>query len=149
MDNLDKPTFGMFRAVATTEDALDMTKEEFLEYIKSYDEKLLKFKEGMQPTWFYFRSLGYKEVMKFGEEAGMTTNAAAVDVFLKTFVGLAKGEGKMKTLSVILAENPEFTGDDAIGNIVADVYGFDALVSLGVGSYMASFIGKKNKRSLV
>lgn len=149
MESLDKSIFSKFRTVNLKDEGVDMTEEEKVEYLKTLDESKLKFKEGYSPTWFYFKSMTYKEVISFGEDTTTTMNYKAVEAFRTTFIGVGKGNGKLKTVQELLDENPEFSGPDAIANLITDAVGFEVLVSLGMSSISSSFLGKKNKRSLV
>lgn len=149
MDSLDKQTFKGLRVVSISDENLDMTQDEKLKYIGSRDESDLKFKEGTAPVWYYFKSMTYKEVMEFTDDSSKSTNLKAIELFIRNFIGVSRGEGKIKTKEELLSENSEFQGPEAIANLFVDQIGFDSLVVLGTMAFNLNYLGKKNKRSLV
>lgn len=148
MDNMDKSTFGKLKVASPNDEVLDMTKEEREAYIVSRDNDSLKIKSGEEPLWFYFKPMTYKEVVALSEDGTKTFNLKAVETFKSTFIGVSRGSGEFKSTEKLLAENPDFSGEDAILNMMIDVVGFDGLVALGMMSYNSSYLGKKKKRSL-
>ena len=149
MDNLDKSTFGKLKVVSPNDEALDMTKDERAAYIISADNDSLKIKEGEEPLWFYFKPMTYKDVVALTEDSTKTANFKAVEAFKLTFLGVSRTNGEIKSIEKLLSENPDFSGEDAILNMMIDVVGFDGLVALGHMSLYSSYLGKKKKRSLV
>lgn len=151
MNDLKTNTFGTFRTIIPSDTALDMTKEEILEYLSKLDESLIKVKEGEEPTWVHFKALKYKEYIEFTECKDKTYNLIAIEVFKRTFLGMSKGNGEIKKASEILAKHPEFAVDieDGMANLFVEIYGFDSLVVAGQCSLASSNLGKKNKASLV
>lgn len=148
MDNMNKSTFGKLKVASPNDEALDMTNDERAAYIISADNDSLKIKEGEEPLWFYFKPMTYKDVVALTEDSTKTANFKAVEAFKLTFLGVSRTNGEIKSIEKLLSENPDFSGEDAILNMMIDVVGFDGLVALGHMSLYSSYIGKKNKRSL-
>lgn len=148
-DDLNKPTFKGIRVMDLNDQSLASSQEEKIKYIETRDESVLKFAEGIEPTWYYFKPLTYKEVIEFMEDGTKSVNLKAIEVFSRTFVGVSRGNGPIKSVEKLQEENPDFSGPDGMANLIVATIGFDSLVTIGHMAFNMNSLGKKNKPSLV